>query len=143
MTMKGVGRRIAYAAVQTELRQTLQSIKRGTREQRRGLTDETRRMTWFDWLQEQAANGREDALLALRATAVGRDRNKAKTLSAHKNAPAPALPALEPKAQVTKQGTVIDKVSGHEIRDNGQGRQSGLKWADPAQEKALFARQKT
>ncbi len=41
MTMQGVARRIAYAAVQTELRQTLRAIKRRGREERRALTSET------------------------------------------------------------------------------------------------------
>jgi len=75
-------------------------------------------MSWLDWLQEQATNGREDALRALRTARRG--RNEAKTLSAPARSLPPA-PALEAQTQVTKQGTVIDKVSGHEIRDNGQG----------------------
>jgi hypothetical protein len=75
-----VARRIAYAAVQTELRQTLRAIKRRAREERRALTSETRRMSWFDWLQEQATSGREDALRALRTARRG--RNETKTLSA-------------------------------------------------------------
>ena len=34
---------------------------------------------------------------------------------------APALPSLDGQAQVTKQGTVIQKVGEHEIRDTANG----------------------
>jgi hypothetical protein len=37
MTMQGVACRIAYAAVQTEFRQTLRAIKRAARKQRSAL----------------------------------------------------------------------------------------------------------
>src|SRR5271166_2839553 len=69
----------------------------------------------FDWLQQQASSGRSDALEALR---VARGRDQAHTISASKTAPAPPL---EAQAQVTKQGTVIQKVGEHEIRHTSKG----------------------
>jgi hypothetical protein len=98
MTMKGVARRIAYAAVQTELRQTLLSIKTGytqAAERARGGDQAVELGRLADWLQQQVANGREDALRALRAAAAGRDRDKAKALTADNNTPAPALRAAK------------------------------------------------
>ncbi|MBV9299067.1 MAG: hypothetical protein JO066_08830 [Verrucomicrobia bacterium] len=85
------------------------------REERRALCSDTRQLAWVDWLQQQAANGRNDALEALR---VARGREQATTISAARPA---AVPPLEPQAQVTKQGTVIQKVGEHEIRDTGKG----------------------
>src|SRR4029077_11813512 len=70
---------------------------------------------WVDWLQQQASSGRSDALEALR---VARGRDQAHTISASKTAPAPPL---EAQAQVTKQGTVIQKVGEHEIRHTSKG----------------------
>ena len=116
MTLKGAGRRIAYAAVQSELRQGIAAVNARIREERRVLTSDTRQLSWVDWLQQQAANGRADALEALR---VARGRGHATTISAP--VMAPALPSLDGQAQVTKQGTVIQKVGEHEIRDTANG----------------------
>jgi hypothetical protein len=116
MTLKGAGRRIAYAAVQSELRQGLRAVNGRIREERRALTSDTRQLSWVDWLQQQASSGRSDALEALR---IARGRGgQATTISASKTA---AAPPLEAQAQVTKQGTVIQKVGEHEIRHTSKG----------------------
>ena len=115
MTLKGAGRRIAYVAVQNELRQGIRAVNARIREERRTLGRDTRQLSWVDWLQQQASNGRSDALEALR---VARGRDQAHTISASKTA---AAPPLEAQAQVTKQGTVIQKVGEHEIRHTSKG----------------------
>ena len=79
------------------------------------LGRDTQQLSWVDWLQQQASSGRSDALEALR---VARGRDQAHTISASKTAPAPPL---EAQAQVTKQGTVIQKVGEHEIRHTSKG----------------------
>jgi hypothetical protein len=88
MTLKGAGRRIAYAAVQSELRQGIAAVNARIREERRVLTSDTRQLSWVDWLQQEATNGRADALEALR---VARGRGQATTISAPGTAPAPSL----------------------------------------------------
>jgi TraI-like C-terminal domain/Large polyvalent protein-associated domain 7 len=85
------------------------------REERRTLGRGTQQLSWVDWLQQQASTGRSDALEALR---VSRGRDQAHTISASKTA---AAPPLEAQAQVTKQGTVIQKVGEHEIRHTSKG----------------------
>jgi hypothetical protein len=85
------------------------------REERRALTTDTRRLSWVDWLQQKASSGRNDALDGLR---VARGRDQERTISAPKTVVALLLNA---QAQVTKQGTVIQKVGEHEIRDTGAG----------------------
>ena len=115
MTLKGAGRRIAYAAVQSELRQGIGAVNARIREDRRALTSDTRQLSWVDWLQQQASSGRNDALEALR---VARGCGQASTISAPRAA---AAPLVDGQAQVTKQGTVIQKVGEHEIRDTGNG----------------------
>jgi hypothetical protein len=103
MTLKGAGRRVAYGAVQSELRQAIGAVNARIREERRALCGNTRQLTWVDWLQQQAANGRNDALEALR---VARGRDQATTISAARPA---AVPPFDSEAQVTKQGTVIQR----------------------------------
>jgi len=66
MTLKGAGRRIAYAAVQSELRQGIRAVHARIREERRTLGRDTQQLSWVDWLQQQASSGRSDALEALR-----------------------------------------------------------------------------
>src|SRR4029077_11556628 len=65
MTLKGAGRRMAYAAVQCEVRQGSGEGNSTMREERRVLMGDTRQFSWVDWLQQQATNGRADALEAL------------------------------------------------------------------------------
>ena len=115
MTLKGDGRRIAYGAVQNELRPGIRAVNARIREERRALGRDTQQLSWVDWLQQQASSGRADALEALR---VARCRDQATTISAAKPA---ATPASDSQDQVTKQGAVIQKVGEHEIRDTGKG----------------------
>jgi hypothetical protein len=115
LTLQGAGRRIAYTAVQSELRQGIRAVNARIREERRSLGGDTRQLSWVDWLQQQASSGRNDALEALR---VARGRDQAGTISASKTA---AAAPLEAQAQVTKQGTVIQKVGEHEIRHTSKG----------------------
>ena len=115
MTLKGAGRRIAYATVQSELRQGIRSVNARIREERRTLGRDTKRLSWVDWLQQQASSGRSAALDALR---VPRGRDQATTISAARPV---ATRAPDPQDQLTKQGTVIQKVGEHEIRDTGKG----------------------
>ena len=115
MTLKGAGRRIAYSAVQNELRQGIRAVSARIREERRALGHDTQQLSWVDWLQQQASSGRADALEALR---VARGRDQVHTISASKTATASPL---EAQAQVTKQGTLIQKVGEHEIRHTSKG----------------------
>jgi hypothetical protein len=115
MTLKGAGRRVAYAAIQSELRQGIRAVNARIREERRALCGDTRQLAWVDWLQQQATNGRNDALEALR---VARGRDQATTISAARPA---AVPPLDGQAQVTKQGTLVQRVGEHEIRDTSKG----------------------
>ena len=71
MTLNGAGRRIAYVAVQNELRQGIRAVNARIREERRTLGRDTRQLSWVDWLQQQASSGRSDALEALRVARGG------------------------------------------------------------------------
>jgi hypothetical protein len=101
--------------VQNELCQGIRAVNDRIREERRTLGHDTQQLSWVDWLQQQATNGRSDALDALR---VARGRDQAHTISASRIA---AAPPLEAQAQVTKQGTLIQKVGEHEIRHTSKG----------------------
>jgi hypothetical protein len=69
---------VRQARGQSELRQGIRVVNARIREERRSLTNDTRQMPWVDWLQQQATNGRSDALEALR---VGRGRDQALTMA--------------------------------------------------------------
>ena len=118
VTTKGVARQIAYLAVNAELKSGIREINAQTRKQRREIHAQTTRFTWLDWLQQQAENGREDALRALRAANSRQSPGKTVT-SSNTNSPVTPQPALDPQAQVTKQGTVIERIGDYEIRDDG------------------------
>ena len=98
MTLKGAGRRIAYAAVQNELRQGIRAVNVRIREERQTIGRDTQQLSWVDWLQQQASSGRSDALEALR---IARGRGgQATTISASKTAAVPPLrrrPRLQSK----------------------------------------------
>jgi hypothetical protein len=117
VTTKGVARQIAYLAVNTELKSGIREITAQSREQRQDIYAQTTRFTWLDWLQQQARNGREDALRALRA--ANSRQSPGKTVTSSNTTPVAPQPALDPQAQVTKQGTVIEKIGDYEIRDDG------------------------
>jgi hypothetical protein len=114
MTLKGAGRRIAYGAVQNELRQGIRAVNARIREERRTLGRDTQQPSWVDWLQQQATMDGSDALEQLR---VARGRAQAHSISASRTT---AAPPLDAQAQLTKQGTLIQKVGEQEIRHSSK-----------------------
>jgi hypothetical protein len=116
VTTKGVARQVAYLALNTNLKSRIREIHAQSRMQRQEIYGQTARFTWRDWLAQQARNGREDAVRALRAANSGQSAGKTVSSSASNS---PVVPALDPQAQITKQGTVIERIGEFEIRDDG------------------------
>jgi hypothetical protein len=117
LLFKGVARQANCFAINIALRRTIRAIHRHADQQYRNLTQETRQLTWLDWLQAQAEKGRTDALEALRA--ARRSSPFPKSLipanQSHDNSPAPQ------GAQVTKEGAIIETVAGYAIRRDEAG----------------------
>ncbi len=117
MTLKGAGRRIAYAAVQSELRQGIRAVNARIREETTDAWHATsRQLSWVDWLQQQASSGRSRCSRSVARSSGPRSgpddfcvKDRGRYL------------LLRPQSQVTKQGTVIQKVGEHEIRHTSKG----------------------
>jgi hypothetical protein len=117
LLFKGVARQANCFAINFALGRTIRAIYRHADQQQQNLALETRQLSWLDWLQAKAENGRADALQAFR--------------SARRSAPIPKhlTPANQSRdaspvpqgAQVTKQGAIIETVAGYAIRRDEAG----------------------
>jgi hypothetical protein len=117
LLFRGVARKANCFAINFALGRTLRAIYRDARQRYQNLTEETRQLSWLDWLQLEAEKGRSDALQALRA---------ARRAPAIPNTLTPANQSLDmspaPRgAQVTKQGTIIETVAGFPITRDEKG----------------------
>jgi hypothetical protein len=117
LLFKGLARKANCFAINFALGRTLQAIYRDARQRYQNLTEETRQLSWLDWLQLEAEKGRSDALQALRA---------ARRAPAIPNTLTPPNQSLDmspaPRgAQVTKQGTIIETVAGFPITRDEKG----------------------
>ena len=117
LLFKGVARKANCFAINVALKQTIRAIYRHAKLQYQDLARETRQLSWLDWLQTKAENGRADTLEALRR--------------ARRSSPMPKclVPADQSRdispvpqgAQVTKQGAIIETVAGYAIRRDEAG----------------------
>jgi hypothetical protein len=117
MLFKGVARQANCFAINIALGRTIRAIHRHADEQYRNLAQQTRQLSWLDWLQVQAENSRADALEALRA---------ARRLSPFPKSLVPVAQSRDscpvPQgSQVTKQGAIIETVAGYAIRRDEAG----------------------
>jgi hypothetical protein len=117
LLFKGFARKANCFAINFALGQTIRAIYRHADQQYKDLAQQTRQLSWLDWLQAKAADGRGDALQALRR--ARRSAPMPKTLTpanqSHDRSPAPR------GAQVTKQGAIIETVAGYAIRRDEAG----------------------
>jgi hypothetical protein len=117
LLFKGAARKANCFAINVALKQTIRAIYRHANLQYQDLAKRTRQLSWLDWLQAKAENGRADALDALR-----RGRRSSPT-------PKCLVPANQSRdispvpqgAQVTKQGGIIETVAGYAIRRDEAG----------------------
>jgi hypothetical protein len=116
--MRGrITKKLLYATVSQTLRSDLRQILDRHRRDGVAITARYARLTWADWLRQQALAGDQEALRALRAreasrgltgdtiTAVGTRLVKA-VVGAHQDS-------------ITKQGTIIYRVGLSAVRDDG------------------------
>ena len=113
-----LGKKALYATVSLQFRTTLEEIKREYHEAYAKLKNDTRRMSWLDWLTMEAKNGNAEALLVLRTKSnrsgvimsdhiAGIEYNNKQSINS----------GVE---SVTKDGTVFYKVGTTTIRDDGK-----------------------
>jgi hypothetical protein len=117
LLFKGVARKANCFAINVALKQTIRAIYRHAKLQYQDLARETRQLSWLDWLQTKAENGRTDTLEALR---------RARRSSPMRKCLVPAdqsrdISPVPQGAQVTKQGAIIETVAGYAIRRDEAG----------------------
>ena len=118
LTMRGrITKKLLYAKVSQTLRSDLRQIVDRHRRDCVAITELHKKLTWADWLRQQALGGDQEALRALRArdaargltgdtiTAVGTRLMNA-VVGAHQDS-------------ITKQGTIIYRVGLSAVRDDG------------------------
>jgi len=112
LLFKGFARKANCFAINIALGRAIRAIYRDADERYKNLAQQTRQLSWLDWLQLKAQNGRAEALEALRR--ARRPGSMPKCLTpvnqSRDNSPAPK------GAQVTKQGAIIETVAGYAIR---------------------------
>ena len=118
LTMSGrITKRLLYARVSQSLRSEIrQSVERHRRECV-AITSRYKKLTWADWLRQQAFAGDQDALRALRARDAARGL-LGDTITAVGTRLVNAVVG-ETKDSITKHGTIIYRVGLSAVRDDG------------------------
>ncbi len=112
-----IAKKLLYAKVSQSLRSDLRQIVDRHRQDCMSITARYQRLTWADWLRQQALAGDQEALRALRA------RDAARGLVGDTIAPVGTrlVNAVVGANQdhITKQGTIIYRVGLSAVRDDG------------------------
>lgn len=112
----GPVKRALYAMVHKKLLADINKIRADFQQNKTALADRTRRQSWNEWLQDQAMDGDEKALAALRARDPKREPRRDTHTQTHKSS---ALAGVK-LDNVTKNGTVIYRDGSTSIRDDGE-----------------------
>jgi len=156
-----LAKKILYAQASSALMGNLTQINTEYRQACQALYQENNRATWADWLKAQAMKGDSEALNALRsrenakgfksrtvhgqAAQNGQSSSKASVKAPQRAAGTFGLGVSIPAANdaaatidnITKQGTVIYRVGGTAVRDNGNGLQVASTSSPKAMQQAL------
>ena len=108
-------KKILYSLNSKKIKAEIQKINNRYLKQRQVVYDKYQKKSWADWLKSEAVSGNKEALKALRARKA-KERFKGNRLSGKKE--------KNQKKQwrqdnITKKGTVIYRVRGASIRDDG------------------------
>lgn len=116
--VKGAGpaKRLMYAATSKTLRADIQAANKRYLQRRQAIYDKYQRRTWADWLRQQATEGDQEALSALRGreAALGLKGN---TIAGQ--TPVDAVAGPFEHDSITKKGTIIYRVGESAVRDDG------------------------
>ena len=110
-------KRILYAQISLTLRDEISKINKGYLNERQAIYHQHTRLTWADWLKQQAIRGDLEALAALRARLVTIGL-KGDTVGGESRQATEGLQAEQDN--ITKKGTVFYRVGKTIIRDDGE-----------------------
>ena len=131
-----MAKKLMYAAVGYTLLSELASIAAADRRERAHNSQQNRRRAWADWLQQQAMEGDDEALLALRAR-PGTVTNAGDTLTGSGIGTA-GRSNFPSKDSITKHGTVVYQNAGTIVRDYGSALQVTGTWDNRGSQAILF-----
>ena len=118
LTMRGrITKTLLYAKVSQTLRSDLRQILDRHRRDCVAITARYTRLTWVDWLRQQALAGDQEALRALRAREAARGLT-GDTITAIGTRLVHAVVGAR-QDSITKQGTIIYRVGLSAVRDDG------------------------
>jgi len=118
LTMSGrITKKLLYAKVSQTLRSDLRQIVDRHRRDCVTITERYKRLTWADWLRQQALAGDQEALHALRAREAARGLT-GDTITAIGTRLVDAVVGAN-QDHITKQGTIIYRVGLSAVRDDG------------------------
>ena len=118
LTMRGrITKKLLYMRVSQSLRSDLRQIIDRHRRDCVAITARSQRVTWADWLRQQALAGDQDALRALRAREAARGLT-GDTITAVGTCVLDAVVGAK-QDYITKQGTIIYRVGLSAVRDDG------------------------
>ncbi len=118
LTMRGrITKKLLYAKVSQALRSDLRQIVDRHRRDCVTITARYQRLTWADWLRQQALAGDQEALRALRAREAARGLT-GDTITAVGTRLVSAVVGAN-QDHITKQGTIIYRVGLSAVRDDG------------------------
>jgi len=118
LTMRGrITKKLLYAKVSQTLRSDLRQIVDRHRQDCAAITARCTRLTWADWLRQQALAGDQEALRALRAREAARGLT-GDTITAVGTRLVKAVVGAQ-QDYITKQGTIIYRVGLSAVRDDG------------------------
>ncbi len=118
LTMRGrITKKLLYAKVSQTLRSDLRQVVDRHRQDCVAITARYKRLTWADWLRQQALAGDQEALHALRARDASRGLT-GDTITAIGTRLVDAVVGAN-QDHITKQGTIIYRVGLSAVRDDG------------------------
>ena len=118
LTTRGrITKKLLYMGVSQSLRSDIRQIVERHRRDCLAITARHQRLTWADWLRQQALGGDDEALRALRARDAARGLAGDTITAVGKRLLANAVGANQDS--ITKQGTIIYRVGLSAVRDDG------------------------
>jgi len=118
LTMRGrITKKLLYAKVSQTLRSEIRQVVDRHRRGCVAITARYKRLTWADWLRQQALAGDQEALRALRARDAARGLT-GDTITAVGTRLVDAVVGAN-QDHITKQGTIIYRVGLSAVRDDG------------------------
>ena len=118
LTMRGrITKKLLYATVSQTLRSDLRQIVDRHRRDCAAITARYQRLTWADWLRQQALAGDQEALRALRARDAARGLSGDTIMAVGTRLVNAVVGAHQDS--ITKQGTIIYRVGLSAVRDDG------------------------